>query len=103
MTPERFRQIEELYHAAREGTAEERAALLARPIPNCAAKWSRCSHRTGGGEFLDRPAHPRTPGTAGGCDCRPDWLRALAWDPTVSKASSARAAWARSFGRSTRD
>ena len=33
MTPERFRQIEELYHAAREGTADERAALLARADP----------------------------------------------------------------------
>ena len=28
MTPERFQQIEELYHAAREGTADERVALL---------------------------------------------------------------------------
>ena len=27
MSPERFRQIEELYHAAREGTPEERSAL----------------------------------------------------------------------------
>ena len=33
MTPERFRQIEELYHAAREGTADERAALLAQADP----------------------------------------------------------------------
>jgi len=33
MTPERFRQIEELYHAAREGTPEERSALLARTDP----------------------------------------------------------------------
>ena len=30
MSPERFRQIEALYHAAREATADERAALLAR-------------------------------------------------------------------------
>jgi hypothetical protein len=29
MSPERFQRIEELYHAAREGTPEERAALLA--------------------------------------------------------------------------
>ena len=28
MSPERFRQIEKLYHAAREGTAEQRAAML---------------------------------------------------------------------------
>jgi plasmid stabilization system protein ParE len=33
MTPERFRQIEELYHAAREGTADERAALLEQADP----------------------------------------------------------------------
>ena len=33
MTPERFRQIEELYHAARESTAEERAVLLAQTDP----------------------------------------------------------------------
>ena len=33
MSPERFRQIEELYHAAREATADERAALLARADP----------------------------------------------------------------------
>ena len=33
MTPERFRQIEELYHAAREGTPEERAAFLAEADP----------------------------------------------------------------------
>jgi hypothetical protein len=33
MTPERFRQIEELYHAAREATADERAALLAQTDP----------------------------------------------------------------------
>ena len=38
MTPERFQQIEKLYHAVRERTAEEFAALLARQIPNCAAK-----------------------------------------------------------------
>lgn len=29
MTPERFRQVEELYHAVREKAAGERAALLA--------------------------------------------------------------------------
>jgi hypothetical protein len=29
MTPERWRQIEELYHAAREQGPEEREALLA--------------------------------------------------------------------------
>ena len=33
MTPERFRRVEELYHAACEGTREERAALLAEADP----------------------------------------------------------------------
>lgn len=33
MSPQRFRQIEELYHAAREASAEGRAALLARVDP----------------------------------------------------------------------
>ena len=30
MTPERWRQVEDLYHAAREGEPEEREVLLAR-------------------------------------------------------------------------
>ena len=33
MSPERFRQVEELYHAARQRTARERAALLAQANP----------------------------------------------------------------------
>ena len=33
MSAERFRQIAELYHAAREGTAGERAAMLAQADP----------------------------------------------------------------------
>ena len=32
-----------------------------RPIPNCAAKWSRCSRSAAGGEFLDRPAIQNAP------------------------------------------
>ena len=34
MTPERFRQIEELYHAARDGNAEDRVALLSQADPD---------------------------------------------------------------------
>ncbi len=34
MTPDRFRQIEELYHAARDGSTEERVALLAQADPD---------------------------------------------------------------------
>jgi len=33
MTPEHVRQIEELYHAARESSPEQRAALLAQADP----------------------------------------------------------------------
>ena len=33
MTPDRLRQIEELYHSARESSADRRAALLARADP----------------------------------------------------------------------
>ena len=56
MSPERFRRIEELYHAVREASPKERAACWLGPIPNCAAKSSLCSPQPGGGEFLDRPA-----------------------------------------------
>ena len=102
MTPERFRQIEELYHAAREGTAEERAALLAQTDPELRREVESLLAQPNGDEFLDRPA----------CENAPELLEdstvtglplARAWDHTVSKANSARAAWARSFGRSTRD
>jgi serine/threonine protein kinase/tetratricopeptide (TPR) repeat protein len=56
MTPERFEEIEELYHAVREKTGEERAALLAQTDPELrSAIESLLTERTGG-EFLDRPA-----------------------------------------------
>ena len=56
MTPERFRQIEELYHAVREGTAEERAALLAQADPELRREVESLLIKTAGDEFLDRPA-----------------------------------------------
>ena len=56
MSPERFRQIEELYHAAREGTADERAALLARADPELRREVESLLSECSGGEFLDRPA-----------------------------------------------
>ena len=68
MTPERFRQIEELYHAAREATAEERAALLAQTDPELRREVESLLAQRTGGEFLDRPADPERPGTAGRCD-----------------------------------
>jgi serine/threonine protein kinase len=56
MTPERFRQIEELYHAAREATAAERAALLAQADPELRREVESLLARQAGGEFMDRPA-----------------------------------------------
>ena len=56
MNPERFRQIEELYHAAREATADERAALLARADPELRHEVELLLSERNGGEFLDRPA-----------------------------------------------
>ncbi len=56
MNPERFRQIEELYHAAREGTPEQRAALLDQTDPELRREVESLLARHSGGEFLDRPA-----------------------------------------------
>ncbi len=61
MTPERFRQIEELYHAAREGTAEERAALLAHADPELRRELESLLVEPGGDELLDRPAIGNAP------------------------------------------
>src|SRR5258708_17548077 len=56
MSPERFRQIEELYHAAREATAGERAALLARTDPEMRRELESLLAQRTGDEFLERPA-----------------------------------------------
>jgi tetratricopeptide (TPR) repeat protein/tRNA A-37 threonylcarbamoyl transferase component Bud32 len=61
MTPERFRQLEELYHAAREGTATERAALLAQADPELRREVETLLVEQAGGEFLDRPAIRNAP------------------------------------------
>src|SRR5438552_4909042 len=61
MTPERFQQIEELYHAARETTAEERAALLAQTDPELRREIESLLAQRAGGEFLDRPAIQNAP------------------------------------------
>ena len=56
MTPERFRQIEELYHAARGGTADQRAALLAQADPELRREVESLLAERPNGEFVDRPA-----------------------------------------------
>ncbi|HMC62872.1 MAG TPA: hypothetical protein VKJ01_27010, partial [Candidatus Solibacter sp.] len=61
MTPERFQQIEEMYHAARQGTAGERAALLAQTDPALRREIESLLAQRGGGEFLDRPAIQNAP------------------------------------------
>src|SRR5215471_16503077 len=56
MTPEHFRRIEELYHAARERTAEERAALLAQADPELRREVESLLEQRPGSDFLGRPA-----------------------------------------------
>src|SRR5439155_23782851 len=56
MTPERFQQIEKLYQAARERSAEDRAALLAQTDPELRRELESLLAQRTGGEFLDRPA-----------------------------------------------
>src|SRR5260370_25517322 len=61
MSPERLGRIEELYHAAREGTAEGRAALLAQTDPELRREVELLLADPGGCEFLDRPAIQNAP------------------------------------------
>jgi tetratricopeptide (TPR) repeat protein len=54
MTPDRFRQIEDLYHAARERTGAQRAELLAQADPELQREVESLLERAGG-EFPKRP------------------------------------------------
>jgi eukaryotic-like serine/threonine-protein kinase len=65
MTPERFRQIEELYHAAREQTGTKREALLAQANPEMRREIEELLAQKESG-FLARPAVPKAtdPGDA---------------------------------------
>ncbi|HEV2422707.1 MAG TPA: protein kinase [Candidatus Acidoferrales bacterium] len=63
--PERFQQIEELFHAARERTAEERVALLARVDPEVRREVESLLAQRTGGEFLERPAIQNAPQSPG--------------------------------------
>ncbi|HEY6388327.1 MAG TPA: hypothetical protein VIX91_21820 [Candidatus Acidoferrum sp.] len=60
MTPDRFQQIEELYHAARERDAKGRAAMLAKADPDVRREVESLLAQPGA-EFLDRPAIQKTP------------------------------------------
>jgi tetratricopeptide (TPR) repeat protein len=61
MSPKRFQQIEELYHAVREASAGERAALLAQTDPELRREVELLLAQPSGGEFLDRPALQNAP------------------------------------------
>src|SRR5215469_13417690 len=61
MSPERFRRIEELFHAAREATPEQRAALLAQTDPEIRGEVDSLLCDASSGEFLDRAAFQNAP------------------------------------------
>jgi len=61
MTAARFGQIQELYHAAREASSEERAVLLARADPELRAEVESLLAQCIDGAFLDRPALENAP------------------------------------------
>jgi serine/threonine protein kinase len=61
ISPERLLQIKDLYDAAREGTAEKRAALLAQADPELRREVESLLIEQTGGEFLDRPAIQNAP------------------------------------------
>jgi hypothetical protein len=56
MTPERFQQIDELYHAARSRTGEERAALLSQADPDLRREVESLLAQPDSTRFLDQPA-----------------------------------------------
>jgi tetratricopeptide (TPR) repeat protein/predicted Ser/Thr protein kinase len=56
MNPERFQRIEALYHAAREKTAEERAALLAQADPEVRREVESLLANSPSADFLEQPA-----------------------------------------------
>jgi hypothetical protein len=57
MTPERWRQIEELYHSARARAPADRAALLAQADPELRREVEvLLAQDASGGKILDRPA-----------------------------------------------
>ena len=61
MSAERFRQISELYHAAREGSAGERAALLEQADPELRREVESLLAQPDSGELPDRPAIENLP------------------------------------------
>src|SRR5271154_3620880 len=56
MTPDRWRQIEDLYRAARDRVPAERAALLECTDPEIRARVERMLEVESGSQILDQPA-----------------------------------------------
>ncbi len=61
MTPERFREVEELYHAVCEVSSEQRSVLLAQANPELRREIESLLSQHTSGEFLDRPAIQNAP------------------------------------------
>ena len=61
MTPERFLQLEELYHAVLARTPEQRQALLVDTDPELRREVESLLAKRSGGEFLDRLAIENAP------------------------------------------
>ncbi len=61
MTPDRFQQIADLYHAAHEATAEHRAALLAQTDPELRREVEGLLSQSTSAEFLDKLAIQNAP------------------------------------------
>ncbi len=57
MTPNRWRQIEELYHAAQKCSPDQRAALLEATDPEIRSRVQRMLQVESGSQILDQPAH----------------------------------------------
>jgi hypothetical protein len=100
MSPERFRQIEELFQAAREATAGDRAALLAQADPELRREVEALLREPTRGGFFDQPAIQKA--TQRLDDTTATVTEISAWGLTRSNISSARAAWVRCFEPSTR-
>jgi serine/threonine protein kinase len=82
MTPERWRQIEELYHAAQERAPADRAAVLAQADPELRREVEALLAQDASGKILDRAAKDllidsRLPMVAAGSQLGPYQIEAL--------------------------
>ena len=102
MTPERFQQIEKLYQAACEGTAEERAALLAQTDPELRRELESLLAERTGGELLDRPPGQTPPQSPEDLTLT-ELAAGASLGPYRIESKLGQAAWGRFFGRWTRD